>query len=376
MSFFDEKVLWGVEIWRLVAATLLIFGGLTLRRVIVGVFRGALSKTAERTKAEWDDELVEFLPAPLSVMAQVGLWFVAAQVLALPQEPVALETYVLQGLEVAFWVAAIWLAFRLVDVLAASMSRAADRTSSKLDDQLIPLIRRTLKLVIAVTAGVMIVQNLGYSVTSLVASLGVGGLALALAAKDTVANLFGSLVIFTDRPFQIGDWIQFGDVEGTVEEVGFRTTVVRRFDKASVMVPNATFSSEAITNFSRRNVRRIVLNVGVSYATTGAQMQELLRRIRALVTSHPEIDQGFHFVHFVGFGDSSLDVQVYCFTRSAVWTEFLAAQEDLMLQVMGIVEELGLEFAFPSRTVYLRRDDPEPPLGPGVSTGDAGASAS
>jgi len=364
MAVFDEEFLWGVELWRLVAATLLVFGGFGLRRVIVGLFRGVLSKTAARTKAEWDDELVEFLPAPLSVMAQIGLWFIAAQVLALPQDPIEIETFVLQGLEVAFWVAAIWLAFRLVDVMAASMSRVADRTSSKLDDQLIPLIRRTLKLVVAVTAGVMIVQNLGYSVTSLVASLGVGGLALALAARDTVANLFGSLVIFTDRPFQIGDWISFGSVEGTVEEVGIRTTTVRRFDKASVMVPNSIFSTEAITNHSRRSIRRIDLNVGVAYATRGAQMQELLARLRKLVVEHPDIDQTFHFVHFVGFGASSLDVQVYCFSKSAVWTEHLAAKEDLMLRIMGIVDELGLEFAFPSRTVYLRHDDP-----PGAAPG-------
>lgn len=363
MAFVEQEVLWGVPVWRLLVATLLIAGGLTLRRVIVGLFRGVLRRGAAKTEAEWDDELVEYLPAPLSVIAQIALWFLAAQFLDLPKEPVDVETIVLQGLEIAIGVAAIWLGFRLVDLLAAGMGRAADRTESKLDDQLIPIVRRTLKLVIGLTAGVMIIQNMGYSVTSLVASLGVGGLAIALAARDTVANLFGSVVVFTDQPFQIGDWIQFGEVEGTVEEVGFRTTVVRRFDKASVTVPNSVFSTEAITNYSRRSIRRIVLTVGVGYQTRGDQMQELLRRIRELVRTHPEIDQGFHFVHFVEFGASSLDVQVYCFSRTAVWTEWLAAKEDLMLRIMAIVEELGLEFAYPSRTVYLRQDALPPGVG-------------
>ncbi|MEL6548554.1 MAG: mechanosensitive ion channel family protein, partial [Myxococcota bacterium] len=240
MEIFETQILWGVAVWRVVAAAVLVFLGLLSRKLIAYAFSGYLKRLTENTKAEWDDELVLYVPGPLSALAQIGLWYLAATLLHIPSEPYDVQKLVMQGLELAVWLSLVWLTFRLVDVLAGTMARAADKTDSKIDDQLVPLIRRTLKIIVAVTAGIWVAQNLGYSVTSLIASLGVGGLALALAAQDTVANFFGSVVVFTDRPFQIGDWVQFGDIEGTVEEVGFRTTTIRRFDKSTVMVPNST----------------------------------------------------------------------------------------------------------------------------------------
>ncbi|MEO0812509.1 MAG: mechanosensitive ion channel family protein, partial [Myxococcota bacterium] len=354
MEIFETQILWGVAVWRVVAAAVLVFLGLLSRKLIAYAFSGYLKRLTENTKAEWDDELVLYVPGPLSALAQIGLWYLAATLLHIPSEPYDVQKLVMQGLELAVWLSLVWLTFRLVDVLAGTMARAADKTDSKIDDQLVPLIRRTLKIIVAVTAGIWVAQNLGYSVTSLIASLGVGGLALALAAQDTVANFFGSVVVFTDRPFQIGDWVQFGDIEGTVEEVGFRTTTIRRFDKSTVMVPNSTFSTSAITNHSRRSMRRISMTLGVSYETSGEQMSELLEKLREIVKSHEGLDQGFSFVHFTGFGGSSLDIQVYCFSESTDWVTFLKTQEALMLRFMAVVNEMGLEFAFPTQTVYLR----------------------
>jgi MscS family membrane protein len=354
MELLETQILWGVAVWRVVAASLLVFLGLASKKLITAIFRGYLQRIAKRTAVAWDDDLVEFAPAPLSAIGQIGLWYLAALILDLPATPIDVRALIVRGLTVALWLALVWLAFRLVDVLAGAMARVADKTESKIDDQLVPLVRRTLKLVIGLTSGVMIAQNLGYSVTSLLASLGVGGLALALAAQDTVANFFGSVIVFTDRPFQIGDWVQFGDVEGTVEEVGFRTTTIRRFDKSTVMVPNSTFSTSAIVNHSRRKLRRISLVVGVSYETSRESLEELLTRLRALLAEHDGVDQEFHFVHFTGFGASSLDIQIYCFSKSTVWTDFLVTQESLMMQIMEAVEALSLEFAFPTQTIYLR----------------------
>ena len=349
-----QPMLWGVATWRFAAAVLLVFLGFAARRVIIGVFRGYLKRRADKSAAEWDDELVAHVPGPLAALGQILIWHAAVGLLQLPKEPVDFRRYVFQGLSVAVWFAVAWLLMRMVDVLAGVLARASSKTESKLDDQLIPMVRKTLKLVIFATIVIMLIQNLGYSVSSLLASLGVGGLALALAAKDTVANLFGSVVVFTDRPFQIGDWVQFGSVEGTVEEVGFRTTRIRRFDKSLVTVPNATFSSSPIINHSERPIRRISMTVGVSYEASAGQLRAVLNDLRALIESHPDIDDSFSFVHFSEFGDSSLGLQIYCFTKSTVWTEFLAAREDLMLQIMDVVEANGLEMAFPTRTVYLR----------------------
>lgn len=353
----EAEILWGVSVWRLIVAALLVFLGLVSRRLIIAIFRGYLNTLAKKTEADWDDELVRYVPAPLSALAQIGLWYVAALLLQLPDKPAPIRATVLEGLKIAVSLGVTWLAFRLVDVLAGTLARAADKTESKIDDQLVPLARRTLKIVIGLTAAVMILQNYGYSVTSIVASLGVGGLALALAAQDTVANFFGSVVVFTDRPFQVGDWVQFDDVEGTVEEVGFRTTTIRRFDKSTTMVPNSRFSTSAITNHSRRNLRRISFMVGVTYDTSRTQMSELLERLRTVVRDHEGIDQSFHFVHFTSLAATSLDVQVYCFSKSTDWVSFLKTQESLLLRIMAVVEELGLDFAFPTQTVHLRDAD-------------------
>jgi MscS family membrane protein len=359
-SWFSEgaglirEILWGVPLWRFLAAVVIVFCGFLSRRLITFLFSSILKRRAKKTRIQWDDDALELLPAPLALVAQILLWYLACVLLGLPIEPVNIRKFVFQGLEVALAVGLTWFAFRLTDVLSRTLARAAAKTNTKLDDQLIPLLRKTLKVVLAVTVSVMVIQNLGYSVTSLLASLGVGGLALALAAKDTVANFFGSIIVFTDRPFQVGDWIEFSGIEGTVEEVGFRTTRVRRFDKSLVTVPNQAFSTSPITNHSRRPIRRIKLTVGLTYETSGDQMRSFLETVRDLVANHPDIDQTFHFVYFTDFGDSSLNLQVYCFTMSTVWKEHLAAREDLLLRIMDAVAEHGLEIAFPTRTVYLR----------------------
>ncbi len=355
-ELFQQELLWGVAAWRLGLAVFLVFIGFTVRKVIYALFKGALFRKSRNTENRWDDELVELMPAPLGAIAVVMLWQGAARLLQLPEEPAGVRVYLFQGLQVALVAAICWCGLRLVDVSANALSRLSRHTESRLDDQLIPLIRKTVKVAVVTVVAIMVIQNLGYSVTSLVASLGVGGLALALAAKDTIANMFGSLVVFTDRPFHVGDWVEVAGIEGTVEEVGFRTTQIRRFDKSGVTVPNSTFSSNPIVNHSRRPVRRIKMNLGLSYQTSAGQMRGFLEKIRELIRNHPDIDQGFNFVYLTQFGDSSLNLQLYCFTRSTVWTDFLSAQEDLMLSIMDLVEEHDLEIAFPSRTLYLREE--------------------
>ncbi len=231
------------------------------------------------------------------------------------------------------------------------------KTESTLDDHLLPFIRKGLRTFIVVMMGLMMAQTLGYPISGLLASLGIGGLAVALAAKDSLANIFGSLMIILDRPFQIGDWVQAGEIEGTVEEIGFRSTRIRTFAKTLITVPNSTLTNLSINNFSRMPKRRIKMSVGVTYATTPAQMRDAVAKIRNLLRTHPAIDQEFFLVNFTDFGASSLDILVYCFTRTTVWGEYLDARQDVCLQIMDILEEMGLEIAFPSRTVYLNNQD-------------------
>ena len=353
-SFLGEPVLWGVDTWRLMGALVLLFLGLLSRRVVRMLFGGFLKRRVALTRIQWDDDLIEMVPKPMALVVQVLLWFAVALLLDLPEEPANIRRFVVQGLMVALAVAFTWVAFALINVLSRVAARAATRTETPLDDQLVPLLRKTLKVFIVVVVAIIVVDKLGYSVASLVASLGIGGLALALAARDTVANFFGSIVIFTDQPFHIGDWVEFGGVEGVVEEVGMRTTRIRRFDKSLATVPNQTFTNSTIVNHSKRPLRRLRTTVGLSYETTPDQMRAFLESVRAMLAGHPALAPDGQVVYFNEYADSSLNILVQCWTQSTAYADFMAAQEDLFLSIMQLVEEQGLEIAFPTRTLYFR----------------------
>ena len=197
-------------------------------------------------------------------------------------------------------------------------------------------------------------QNLGYSISGLLAGLGIGGLALAMAAKDTLSNLFGSVTIFSDQPFQVGDWIKVNDHEGVVEAVGFRSTRIRTFYKTEVSIPNSVVANATIDNFSRMQRRRVSTTLGFTYETTPDQMEKVLAGIRNVLKKTKGVNQDFYMVSFTGFGASALEVLLYYFTDTTVWTEYVEIRERVNLAIMRATEKAGVEFAFNSMSVYLR----------------------
>ena len=199
----------------------------------------------------------------------------------------------------------------------------------------------------------LVIQNLGYSIGSLLAGLGIGGAALALASKDTVANLFGSIVIFIDRPFQIGDWIEIGSIEGTVEEVGLRTTRIRTFANSLITLPNHTLTTSAIENWSAMQKRRIKLSVGITYGAKPSQISALVEGFRRIIRENDQLRQDFFLVYFRDFGPSALEIFVYCFTKTTVWSEYLEVRQQLLLAFMEEVEAQGLSFAYPTQSIHL-----------------------
>jgi MscS family membrane protein len=344
----------GISAGRFAVAFGILIAVLVLKKVLAHVFTHILFPFAKKTASRYDDLFLAGLKKPAELLVVIGGLFVAVQVLRLPTEPVDVRRFahaVLKGL-VTFDVA--WFLFNMVTLLEVYLGKWVSRTESTLDDHLLPFVRKSLRVFIVFLAVIMTIQNLGYSISGLLASLGIGGLAVALAAKDTLSNVFGSLMIVLDRPFHIGEWVKAGDLEGIVEEVGFRSTKIRTFAKTQISVPNSVITNLAIDNFSRMPKRRIKLTVGVTYETRPEQMREAVRRIRAMLTEHPAIDQEFKLVNFTDFGASSLDVLVYCFTRTTVWAEYLEARQDVCLRIMDILEGMGLEIAFPSRSIYLR----------------------
>ncbi len=215
-------------------------------------------------------------------------------------------------------------------------------------------------IVVGVGLGAML-QVWGINVTALVASLGLGGLAFALAAKDTASNLFGSFALLADKSIRIGEWIKVGGVEGVIEDIGMRTTKIRSFQKSLITVPNQIVSNSHIENFSRRGIRRIKLSIGLTYSTTGEQVNSIVQEIKYMLKNHKDISsKDTLLVNFDKFGDSSLDIFIYAFSNTANWARYMDIKEDVYLKIMKIVEENNSSFAFPSQSIYMEKETKTP----------------
>ena len=256
--------------------------------------------------------------------------------------------------------ALVWLGFRGADIFTDVLARRAEETESRLDDQFVPLLNTTLKGLVVVIGILFVLGNLGVNVTSLIAGLGLGGLAIALAAQDTFKNLLGGVTIFADRPFQVGDWVVLGNTEGTVEFVGFRSSRVRTFYNSLVTVPNARIVDSYIDNMGLRQWRRYKTTLGLAYHTTPDQMQAFVEGIRALIRASPGMRKDYYIVEFHGFGASSLDVLVYCFIDAPDWNAELRTRHVLNLDIMRLAEDLGIEFAFPTQTLHVASTPEQP----------------
>lgn len=233
--------------------------------------------------------------------------------------------------------------------------RYTEKTESKLDEQLVPIAKRTIQTVIVAAGIIEALRAMNVDVTALIAGLSIGGLALALAAQDLLKNLFGSLTIFLDRPFQIGDWINFSDVHGTVEEVGFRSTRVRTFSNSLVYVPNGKLADMIVDNYGLRRYRRFNTTLSLTYDTPPAMIDQFIEGLRELVRSHPNTRKDYFEIHLSGMGSHSLEVLFYVFFTVNSWTDELKTKHDLLLGILELGQEMGIRFAFPTSTLHVER---------------------
>lgn len=336
-------------------ALVAIVAGFVAGRMVFRLLRKLESNVPERSVRR---AVLQAIDEPvLWVFRGVGIW-AALSLLPMPETSFDLHRFlntVYQALTVGL---ATWLGVRTIELLCQLWQFRASRTEDTYDDQLVPLVRKTGKVFVVVIGTVMVLQNMNYDVGSLLAGLGIGGAALAFASKDTVANFFGSLVIFIDRPFQIGDWVQIGAVEGTVEEVDIRVTRIRTFSNSLVVVPNSQMTVTAIENWSRMQKRRIKLTLGVTYDATPDQVRQGVAAIREIIENDERFMQDFHLVNFNDFGESSLEIFCYFFTQTTNWAEYMQIREEFLLQVMDRFKDIGLSFAFPTRTVHFEGSQP------------------
>ncbi len=336
-----------VRVLLVVLALLLIW---VLRRGLRWAALRPLRHVLKRTSSEQDDQILENLILPINYLV-IGIGIlISVQILAIGD---AFDQFV-SAIGRSIIIIAILLAFfRLTDVIAPSRGRMYAITGIRVDDRILPFLRTGTKLLIIAFGIVIILQVWGYDVAGLIAGLGIAGLAVSLAAQDTLSNLFGFVAIVSDRPFDVGEYIITPDVEGVVEHVGLRSTRVRRLDQAVVNVPNNRMASSAITNWSRLSKRRLDYTLGVTYDTNSRQMRTLLHRIREMLRAQSTVDPESVVVYFMDFGDSALNILVRAYVFIADWGEFQAEKERLHLLVMDIVDDLGLSVAFPSRSLYI-----------------------
>ncbi|MCQ6276812.1 mechanosensitive ion channel family protein [Bacillus sp. V3B] len=240
---------------------------------------------------------------------------------------------------------------------SAIFAKLNDKYSLEIDAILLPFLSKVLRVVIVAIAISVIAQEFGYNVSSLVAGLGIGGLAVSLAAKDALANLFGGFVIITEKPFSIGEWIKTSAVEGTVEEITFRSTRIRTFADAIVTVPNATLANDSITNWSKMGKRQITFNLKVTYDTPRDKLENVVREIKDKVKNHPGIHPETIFVTFDQYQENGYGIFLYFFTNTTAWGEFLSIKEEINFKIVDILEQEGVSLAIPSRKLYVDQEN-------------------
>lgn len=246
-----------------------------------------------------------------------------------------------------------WGLLNLSSASSQIFTKLKERFDLKIDQLLIPFLSKALQFIIVAIAISVIAQEFGYDVNGFVAGLGLGGLAFALAAKDAIANLFGGIVIITERPFSIGDWIMTPSVDGTVEDITFRSTKVRTSDQALVTVPNATLANQAIKNWSKMGKRQISFRLGLTYDTPKEKLERTVQKIDDLLRNHPDIHPETIIARFDQYSDSSLDIYLNFFTKTTAYTEYMQVKEDVNFKILEIIEEEDISLAFPSRTLYI-----------------------
>jgi MscS family membrane protein len=345
-----QQGVFGLDLGSMLAALFVFLLFWSLRRLLARLILKRLHAWSQRTKWRFDDQIVAALDAPMRFVPVVLGIFFAFEILDLTGDIGDVGYRVIRSLVV---LVIFWGLRNLVQPLSAALAKLEGVFTSVMIEWLIKAVSGGVILIGAAT----VLQIWGIQIGPVLAGLGLLGVAVALGAQDLFKNLIAGLLIIVEKRFSHGDWrLVDGVVEGTVESFGFRSTVVRRFDKAPVHVPNSKLSDNAVTNFTAMTYRRIYWRIGVVYSTTAEQLRTIRDRIERYVLESGEFaspDEAPTFVRIDSFGDSSIDILLYCFTRTTKWGEWLAAKERLAYHVKEVVESAGSSFAFPSRSLYI-----------------------
>ncbi len=334
-------------------AFLVIFIALIVDLIQKRVFKG-LSKKVEKTRNKWDDAILISIPRPLSLIIWAASITFSAEIFQKETGAVIFEAF--HPLRNAIIIASLaW--FIILSIKKTEENYL--KSEEKYDPTTVFAVSKLARISAGITAALMILQTLGLSISGVLAFGGVGGIAIGFAAKDLLSNFFGGLFIYLDRPFAIGDWVRSPDreIEGTVENIGWRVTRIRTFDKRPLYIPNSVFSQIAVENPSRMSNRRIKETIGIRY-DDASKMETIINQVKEMLQNHPDIDTNKTLiVNFNSFASSSLDFFIYTFTKTTDWIKFHNVKQDVLLKIIKIIEKNGAEFAFPTSTLHLANEE-------------------
>lgn len=342
---------WIIQVFLIVLATLVI--NFFIRKTF-----DRLESRAERTVGRFDNILIETARRPVRVFVWIGGILMAADVVRnVSNEPIFDLIDPIR--EVSFIVLFAWFAVRFVRHGESAVQREGV-LENPMDATTASALGKLLRLSVVITTSLVVLQTLGFSISAILAFGGVGGIAVGFAAKDILANFFGGLMIYLDQPFKVGDWIRSPDqeVEGVVENIGWRLSRIRTFDQRPLYVPNATFANISVENPSRMRNRRIYEIVGLRYGDAD-KIEQVVADVKAMLKEHDEIEQDQTLIVNVNkFNASSIDFFVYTFTKTVNWIRYHEVKQDIMVKIIEIVERNGAEFAFPTQTLHLKNEEP------------------
>lgn len=350
---------WAIFVFLIVLAALLL--DFLQRRVMKH-----LEALVKQTSNTWDDAIFHAAARPLSMLIWlIGITLAVQVIPARDEAGLLTDGLIIQLRQLGMLYAMTWFLYVFVRNVEGNIIEQSKQDDSKIDRTTVSALGRVVRITLVVTSSLVALDTLGFNIAGLMAAGGIGGLAIGLAAKDMLANFFGGVTVFIDRPFGIGDWILLKEkgIEGVVEEIGWRQTTIRKFDKRPVYVPNAVFTTASVENPSRMTNRRINETIGLRYKDIG-QMQAITDAVREMLIEHPEIDEKQTLmVQFDAFNQSSVDFFIYCMTHTVVWTRFHEIKHEVLLRISEIVEAHGAAVAFPTRTLEIEPAD-MPPGGP------------
>ena len=343
LAAFSGEWAWAMTVFIVVLTTGLV--SFFVKRLLARMVK-KLGSTGPR----WDDILIEAMRRPITW----GVWLIGLDIavdLVYAQTQNVIFSYSDPVRNVGILLCITWFLLGLIRGAEAEFGRDAEQA----DRHTVEAVGKLLRLAVLITAGLVILQTLGFSISGVLAMGGIGGIAIGFAAKDLLANFFGAMIIYLDRPFTVGDWIRSPDrsIEGVVEKIGWRVTVIRDFQSRPLYVPNSIFTSIIVENPSRMANRRIYETIGIRYDDV-ERMTQVVDEVEQMLREHAEIDSNkTMIVNFNAFNDSSLDFFVYCYTHTTQWVKYHEVKQEVMLRIAAIIESHGAQIAYPTSTLHL-----------------------